>query len=109
LDITVLKKKRLFQNRLLRRTSGPWRHEVTGGWGMLLNEELHSLCSSPSIIRMIKARVKWTRHVARMERQMHVGYGMLRRVALVKTDVSEELSAWVIRVTWYFFAACVGC
>jgi hypothetical protein len=56
---------------------------------------------------------------------------MLRRVALVRTDVSEELSASFIRVTrigelgttlaltsnrrtlrsdtWYFFAACVGC
>jgi hypothetical protein len=47
--------------------------------------------------------------------------GMLRRVALVRTDVSEELIASLIRVTrigevgttlavtWYFFAACVGC
>jgi hypothetical protein len=54
--------------------------------------------------------------------------GMLRRVAIVGTDVSEELSASIIRVTgiselgttlavtsnrrtliWYFFAACVGC
>jgi hypothetical protein len=53
--------------------------------------------------------------------------GMLRRVAHVRTDVSEELSASFIRVTrigepgttlavtsnqhmlWYFFAACVSC
>jgi hypothetical protein len=46
--------------------------------------------------------------------------GMLRRVALVRTEVTEELSASFIRVTilnsilasfltWYFFAACVGC
>jgi hypothetical protein len=51
---------------------------------------------------------------------------MLHLVALVRTDVSEELSASFIRVTrifeletalavtsnrctWYFFAACVGC
>jgi hypothetical protein len=46
---------------------------------------------------------------------------MLRHVALVSTDVSEELSASIIRVTrigelgtsdlvtLYFFAACVGC
>jgi hypothetical protein len=33
---------------------------------------------------------------------------MLRRVALVRTDVSEELSASFIS-TKYFFAACVGC
>jgi hypothetical protein len=32
--------------------------------------------------------------------------GMLRRVALVRTDVSEEPSA---SFTWYFFAALVGC
>jgi hypothetical protein len=39
-----------------------------------------------------------------------VSSGMLRRVALVITDVSEELSASFIRVTRrYFFAACVGC
>jgi hypothetical protein len=30
--------------------------------------------------------------------------GTLRRVALVRTDVSEELSASIIK--WYFFAAC---
>jgi hypothetical protein len=48
--------------------------------------------------------------------------GMLRRVALVRTDVSEELSASIIRVTgtgelvitlalitFYFFAACISC
>jgi hypothetical protein len=56
--------------------------------------------------------------------------GMLRRSALVRTDVSEEYSAFIIRVTriselgttlavtsnrrtlrrnMYFLAACVGC
>jgi hypothetical protein len=41
--------------------------------------------------------------------------GMLRRVAFVRTDVSEELSSSFIRVTriselgtLYFFEACVG-
>jgi hypothetical protein len=48
-----------------------------------------------------------------------VSSGMLHREALVRTDVSEELSASFIRVTRigelgttlaeYFFAACVGC
>jgi hypothetical protein len=33
----------------------------------LHNEELHSLYSSPSIIRMMKSRrMRWARHVARM-------------------------------------------
>jgi hypothetical protein len=34
--------------------------------------------------------------------------GILRRVALVRTDVSEELSSYFIRVT-NFFAACICC
>jgi hypothetical protein len=58
-----------------------------------------------------------------------VSSGMLRRVALVRTDISEEPSASFIRTTrigevvttqaatsnrrtllsGYFFAACVGC
>jgi hypothetical protein len=53
---------------VLRRIFGPKRDEVTGDWRKLHNEELHSLYSSPSIIRMIKLRrMRWTGHVARME------------------------------------------
>jgi hypothetical protein len=34
--------------------------EIVGGWGELHNEELHNLCSSSIIIKMIKSkRVKW--------------------------------------------------
>jgi hypothetical protein len=37
------------------------------GWGKLHNEELHSLYSSTSIIRMIKSRkMRWVGHVGRM-------------------------------------------
>jgi hypothetical protein len=53
-------KLRVFQNRVLRRIFGLKRDEVTGGWRKLHNEELHSFCSSPSIIRMIKPRrIRW--------------------------------------------------
>jgi hypothetical protein len=46
------------------RIFGPKRDEVTGEWRKLYNEELHDLYSSPSIIRIIKARrMKWAGNV----------------------------------------------
>jgi hypothetical protein len=61
---------RLFENRVLRRTFGPKRDEVTGDWRKLHNEELHNLYFSPNIIRMIKSRrMKWSGDVARMGRR----------------------------------------
>jgi hypothetical protein len=57
----------MFENRVLRRTFGPKKDEVTGGLRKLYNEELHNLYSSPSIIRTMKSRrMIWEGHVARM-------------------------------------------
>jgi hypothetical protein len=39
---------------------------VTGDWRKLHNEELCTLYFSPSKIRMIKSRMRWVEHVARM-------------------------------------------
>jgi hypothetical protein len=56
----------VFVNRVLRRIFGSKRDEVTGGWRKLHNE-LHGLYSSPSIVRVIKARrMRWVGHVACM-------------------------------------------
>jgi hypothetical protein len=57
----------VFESRMLRRIFGPKRDEVTGEWRKLRNEELCDLCSSPSIIRIIKSRSKiWAGYVTRM-------------------------------------------
>jgi hypothetical protein len=56
--LTLREEHRLgvFENRVLRRIFVPKRDGVTGEWRKLHNEELHDLYSSPSIIRIIKAR-----------------------------------------------------
>jgi hypothetical protein len=56
----------VFENRVLRRIFGPKRDEVRGEWRKLHNEELRDLYFSPSIIRIIKSRTRWARHIARM-------------------------------------------
>jgi hypothetical protein len=68
-SLTLKEEHRLwvFKNRVLRRIFGTKRDDVTGEWRKLHNEELHDLYSSPSIIRIIKARrMRWEGHVARM-------------------------------------------
>jgi len=47
---------RVFENRVLRRTFGPRKDDVTGEWRKLHNEELKDLYSSPNIVRVIKSR-----------------------------------------------------
>lgn len=43
------------------------REEVKGNWRQLRNEELHHLCSTPNVTRVIKSRrMRSTGHVARM-------------------------------------------
>jgi hypothetical protein len=54
----------VFENRVLRRMFIPKRDEVMGGCRKLHNEELYNVYSSPSIIRMMKSKMRWAVHVA---------------------------------------------
>jgi hypothetical protein len=47
---------RVFENRVLRRIFGPKMDEIIRGWRKSHNVDLHTLYSSPNIIRMIKSR-----------------------------------------------------
>jgi hypothetical protein len=60
---------RVFENRVLRKIFGPKR-EKEGSWRKLHNDELHSLYSTPNVVRVIKSRrMRWVGHVARMGRR----------------------------------------
>jgi hypothetical protein len=86
------------------RIFGPKRDEATGELRRLHNEELNDLYSSPSIIRVIKSRMRWAGHVARMRRgKVHTEFwwGILR-----ERDHLEDLGVggkiilkWIFK-TW---------
>ena len=54
LEIKVLIKQRVFENRILRRIFVPKRKEITGESKKLNNKEINDLYFSPKIIRVIK-------------------------------------------------------
>ena len=51
---------RVFENKVLRKIFGAKRDEIIGEWRKLHNAELHTLYSSPNIIRNLKSRqLRW--------------------------------------------------
>jgi hypothetical protein len=56
----------VFENRVLRKVFGPKKDEITREWRKLHNGELNDLYCSTNIDRVIKSRMRWVGHVARM-------------------------------------------
>jgi hypothetical protein len=83
---------------MLRRMFGHKREE-DGSWRKLHNDELHSLYSSPNIVRVIKSRrMRWAGHVARMGE----GRGVCRVLVGMQRgrDHWEDLSVGGRMLTW---------
>jgi hypothetical protein len=95
IDLREEHRLRVFENRVLRRIFGPKRDEVTGGWRKLHNEELDSLYSSPSILRMIKSRrMRWEGHVARTGEKRNA-HGILVGKPEGKRPLGRPRRRWV--------------
>jgi len=67
-SLTLRKELRLmvFDNRVLKKIFGPKTDGVTEECRKLYNEEFYYLYSSSNVISVIKSRMRWAGHVARM-------------------------------------------
>jgi hypothetical protein len=62
----------------------------------LHNKELHDLYSSPSLIRIIKLRMRWAGHVARMENRN--AYRLLVGKPEGKGPLGKPRRRWVVNI-----------
>ena len=84
----------MFENMVLRKTFEPMRDEVKGGWRRPNNEELNDLYSSPNIVQVIKSRMRWVGHVARMGEERGV-YRVLVGKPEGKKPLGRPRHRWV--------------
>ena len=99
---------RVFENKVLRRTFGPKKDEVTGEWRKLHNEELNDVYSSPNIVQVIKLkRMRLPGHVAHTGERRGV-----YRVLVGKPEERDHLGDpgidWRMILRWIFRQQDVG-
>jgi hypothetical protein len=85
---------------VLRKVFGLKRDEVTGEWRKLHNEELCDLYSSRSRIRIIKLRMRWAGHVARMGEKRNA-YRLLVGKPEGKRPLGRRRCRWVDNIRMY--------
>jgi len=91
----------VFKNEVLRGLFGPKKEEVAGDRRRLHNEELHNLCTSLNIIRVIKSRrIRWAEHAARMGDMRNAYKIWVRKLEgkshLEDLDVDGRILEWVL-------------
>jgi hypothetical protein len=83
---------------VLRKIFGPKREE-DGSWRKLHNDELHSLYSSPKVVR--SRRMRWVGHVARMGEGRGV-YSVLVGRPEGKRPLVRPERRWEDNIKWNF-------
>jgi hypothetical protein len=80
-SLTLREERRLRvpHNRVLRKTFGSKRDKVMKESRRLHNEELYDLLASLNVIWMIKLRMRWAEHIARMGKSRGAHKVLVRR------------------------------
>jgi len=83
------------------RIFGSKRDGVTEEWRELHKEEHNGLYCSPAVVRLIKSKMRWAGHVARMG-QRRGAYGVLVGNPEGKTILEDPSADWRIISRWIF-------
>jgi hypothetical protein len=85
----------VFGNKVFRKIFVPEWDEVSGQFGILRNQELCDLNRTPSVLRIMKSRIRWTGNTSRVgERSIEYIYRILAEKRLEKRPLQRQRSMW---------------